>query len=276
MSSELYGISVLMSVYKNENPVFLAEAIKSIIHQTRKPDEIVIIEDGPLTVELNEILEKLQKEYKNLIFTYKIKNNIGLGLALKFGVEKCRYPLIARMDTDDIAYKNRLELQEEAFLKDDKLDIIGGHISEFVDDYNNPVSIRSVPLQHDEIVKFQKRRSAFNHMTVMFKKTAVLKAGNYEHGLYMEDDLLWNNMLSIDSKAQNLDCVLCYVRVGNGMYERRGGLNYFNHYKAARKTMLNRSQISKFDYYYSLVIQFLVALVPTSVRKFIFRKLLRG
>ncbi|HEM4895741.1 TPA: glycosyltransferase, partial [Streptococcus suis] len=127
MSSELYGISVLMSVYKNENPVFLAEAIESIIHQTRKPDEIVIIEDGPLTVELNEILEKLQNEYKNLIFTYKIKNNIGLGLALKFGVEKCRYPLIARMDTDDIACKNRLELQEEAFLKDDKLDIIGGH-----------------------------------------------------------------------------------------------------------------------------------------------------
>lgn len=275
MENKHLGISVLMSVYKKENPEFLIESVESMINQSRKPDEIVIVEDGPLTQELNLALQTLKDRYKNLVYSYSLKKNVGLGLALKYGVEKCEFTLIARMDTDDVAYSDRLRIQEQAFISDPELDIVGGHISEFMDDINHPISKRYVPLEHVDIVRFQQNRSAFNHMTVMFKKESVLKAGNYEHGLYMEDDLLWHNMLSRGMKSKNLDYILCYVRVGDGMYERRGGFSYFQHYKHARKLMFRRNQISRFSYHYSLIVQFIVALVPTSIRQFIFRKLLR-
>lgn len=276
MMKEKYGISVLMSVYKSEKADYLYQAVESILHQTRKPDEVVIVEDGPLTEELYNILDRLEKDYAGLIYRYPLDDNKGLGLALKYGVEKCRYSLIARMDTDDISIPERLELQEKAFSADENMSIVGGHIREFMIDPSQPISYRYVPLEHEAIAQYQRKRSAFNHMTVMFKKFAVIKAGNYEHGLYMEDDLLWHNMIATGSKMRNLDKVLCFVRVGEGMYERRGGFSYFKNYKAARKIMLYRGQISSFDYHYSILVQFIVALIPTNFRKTIFMKLLRS
>lgn len=273
--STKYNMSVLISVYKNEDPKFLREAVLSMIDQTRKADEIVIVEDGPLTDDLYNVLLELELEQPNLIKRYPLEKNVGLGLALKYGVEKCNCELIARMDTDDISVHDRLELQEKEFLLDEELDIVGGHIEEFDTDPDKPHSKREVPLRHEEIVKYQKMRSAFNHVTVMFKKSAVLKAGNYEDGLYMEDDLLWHNMLSTGAKTKNLDMVLCKVRVGSGMYDRRGGNGYLKLYSAARKVMLDRKQISYFDYIYSIIIQFIVSIVPVGLRKFIFQKLLR-
>lgn len=270
-----YKISALYSVYKNENPVFLNEAIMSMINQTRKVDEIVIIEDGPLTDELYNILSKLEAEFPKLIKRYPLSENKGLGLALKYGVEKCRYELIARMDTDDISIEDRIRLQENEFIYDKELDIVGGHIAEFDENPEECHSTRKVPLIHDDIVKYQKLRSAFNHVTVMFKKDAVIKAGNYEDGIYMEDDLLWHNMIATGAKTKNLDIVLCKVRVGSGMYERRGGNTYLKLYASARKIMLERKQISYFDYVYSIMIQVIVAIVPVGIRKFIFQKLLR-
>lgn len=276
MSSLPYEISVLISVYKNEKPHFLKQAVESIIYQTRIPDEIVIVEDGPLTTELYNTLKILQEQYPHLIKRYPLAQNQGLGLALKFGVTKCRFTLIARMDTDDIAVNNRLELQEKAFIKDSELDIIGGHISEFMTNPDVPTSYRYVPLEHEEIVKYQRMRSAFNHMTVMFKKEAVLKAGNYEHGLYMEDDLLWLNMLQIGCKTRNLDRVLCHVRVGAGMFERRGGIRYLSLYIKSRKLMYKRRQIRLFDFYWSVLVQLIVTVLPNNLRKWIFISLLRN
>ena len=137
------------------------------------------------------------------------------------------------------------------------------------------VSYRRVPTQHADIVAYQRMRSAFNHMTVMFKKDMVLKAGNYEDGLYMEDDLLWLNMIAAGAKTGNLDQILCKVRVGAGMFERRGGPRYLKLYRQARQRMLKRGQISYMEYAKSVAIQMVVALCPGFVRQFIFMKLLR-
>lgn len=270
-----YKISVLFSVYKKEKAEYLRQAVESMVNQTRTVDEIIIVEDGPLTDILYEELNYLEERYGRIIKRYPLKENRGLGLALKYGVEKCSSELIARMDTDDIAVNNRIEIQEKAFLEDFRLDIVGGHIEEFNTDPRYPHSKRMVPLTHKEIVKYQKMRSAFNHMTVMFKKSAVIRAGNYEHGLYMEDDLLWHNMIYTGSKMKNIDMVLCKVRVGNGMYKRRGGVDYFSFYEEARKKMLERKQISYKDYLLSLGIQLGVATVPNDTREFIFKKFLR-
>ena len=272
--SEKQKISVLMSVYIKENPTFLKDAIESVQNQTLKPSELVLVEDGPLTPELYQVLEQLEAESEIPVKRCPLEENQGLGLALRQGVLQCQYDIIARMDTDDIAVPDRFEKQVQLMEKD-KLDLLGGHIAEFIDNPDEIVSYRRVPTQHADIVAYQRMRSAFNHMTVMFKKDMVLKAGNYEDGLYMEDDLLWLNMIAAGAKTGNLDQILCKVRVGAGMFERRGGLRYLKLYRQARQHMLKRGQISYMEYAKSVAIQMIVALCPGFVRQFIFMKLLR-
>ena len=272
--SENRKFSVLMSVYIKENPTFLEEAVESILHQTLKPSEVVIVEDGPLTPELYQVLEKLETQSSIPIKRYPLEQNRGLGLALQYGVLQCQYDVIARMDTDDIAVEDRFEQQFE-LMETENLDLLGGHIAEFIDQPDEIVSYRRVPTKHEDIIAYQRMRSAFNHMTVMFKKEMVLKAGNYEDGLYMEDDLLWLNMISAGARTGNVDQILCKVRVGAGMFERRGGLRYLKLYRQARKRMHARGQISYGEYLKSVLIQVVVALCPGFVRQFIFLKLLR-
>ena len=272
--SEKQQFSVLMSVYIKENPIFLKDAIKSIQNQTMKPSEIILVEDGPLTSELYQVLDQIEAESEIPVKRCPLEENQGLGLALRYGVLQCQYDIIARMDTDDIAVPDRFE-QQIHLMEQENLDLLGGHIAEFIDNPKEVVSYRRVPTQHADIVAYQRMRSAFNHMTVMFKKNMVLKAGNYEDGLYMEDDLLWLNMIAAGARTGNVDQILCRVRVGAGMFERRGGLRYLNLYRQARQRMLERNQISYIEYAKSVGVQAVVALCPGFVRQFIFVKLLR-
>ena len=272
--SEKQQFSVLMSVYIKENPIFLKYAIESIQNQTMKPSEIILVEDGPLTPELYQVLDQVEAESEIPVKRCPLEENQGLGLALRYGVLQCQYDIIARMDTDDIAVPDRFE-QQIHLMEQENLDLLGGHIAEFIDNPKEVVSYRRVPTQHADIVAYQRMRSAFNHMTVMFKKNMVLKAGNYEDGLYMEDDLLWLNMIAAGARTGNLDQILCRVRVGAGMFERRGGLRYLKLYRQARQRMLERNQISYIEYAKSVGIQAVVALCPGFVRQFIFVKLLR-
>ena len=272
--SEKQQFSVLMSVYIKENPIFLKDAIESIQNQTMKPSEIILVEDGPLTPELYQVLDQVEAESEIPVKRCPLEENQGLGLALRYGVLQCQYDIIARMDTDDIAVPDRFE-QQIHLMEQENLDLLGGHIAEFIDNPKEVVSYRRVPTQHADIVAYQRMRSAFNHMTVMFKKNMVLKAGNYEDGLYMEDDLLWLNMIAAGARTGNIDQILCRVRVGAGMFERRGGLRYLKLYRQARQRMLERNQISYIEYAKSVGIQAVVALCPGFVRQFIFVKLLR-
>ena len=272
--SEKQQFSVLMSVYIKENPIFLKDAIESIQNQTMKPSEIILVEDGPLTPELYQVLDQVEAESEIPVKRCPLEENQGLGLALRYGVLQCQYDIIARMDTDDIAVPDRFE-QQIHLMEQENLDLLGGHIAEFIDNPKEVVSYRRVPTQHADIVTYQRMRSAFNHMTVMFKKNMVLKAGNYEDGLYMEDDLLWLNMIAAGARTGNVDQILCRVRVGAGMFERRGGLRYLNLYRQARQRMLERNQISYIEYAKSVGVQAVVALCPGFVRQFIFVKLLR-
>ena len=272
--SEKQQFSVLMSVYIKENPIFLKDAIESIQNQTMKPSEIILVEDGPLTSELYQVLDQIEAESEIPVKRCPLEENQGLGLALRYGVLQCQYDIIARMDTDDIAVADRFE-QQIHLMEQENLDLLGGHIAEFIDNPKEVVSYRRVPTQHADIVAYQRMRSAFNHMTVMFKKNMVLKAGNYEDGLYMEDDLLWLNMIAAGARTGNIDQILCRVRVGAGMFERRGGLRYLNLYRQARQRMLERNQISYIEYAKSVGIQAVVALCPGFIRQFIFVKLLR-
>lgn len=266
--------SVLMSLYLKEKPEYLNEALKSVINQTVKPSEIVIVYDGPITTELKSVVEQYVSNNPGLIKIIDNPENKGLGLALADGVPQCTYELIARMDTDDICRKDRFEKQLEEFVKDPRLDICGSHILEFEEKEENIVARRRVPLVDKDIKEYQKRRDGFNHVSVMFKKKSVLAAGNYQSCLLMEDTLLWANMFMNGAKGKNIDDYLVYVRIGKDMYERRGGFDYYKKYKAGRRKVYETGYISWVDYKMTLIVQFIVAAIPNRVRGFVFKNLL--
>ena len=188
--------SVLMSLYVKEKPEYARACFDSLLAQTLPAAEWVIVEDGPLTPELYSVLDEYEHNNPGLIKRVPLETNHGLGLALREGMMHCTYELVARMDTDDICRNDRFEKQIAEFAENPDLDICGCHIYEFEGDISNVLAQRVVPLKHAEIMKYQRRRDGFNHMTVMFRKSAVLKAGNYQSCMLMEDTYLWANMFN--------------------------------------------------------------------------------
>lgn len=266
--------SVLMSLYIKEKPEYLRECMESILTQTVLPEEIVVVKDGPLTEELEQVLKEYILHNPSLFTIVKLEKNVGLGLALAEGIQMCRNELVARMDTDDVCRRDRFERQLAEFEKNNGLDLCGSHIVEFEDDVNNVVAQRRVPLTDKEIKSYQKKRDGFNHMTVMYKKSKVLAAGNYQSCMLMEDSLLWVNMILSGVTCMNIDENLVSARIGKDMYERRGGFSYFKKYCAGRKRIRETGYISWWDYYFTLLVQLVVALVPNGLRGTIFKKVL--
>ncbi len=266
--------SVLMSLYIKEKAEYFKLCMESVLGQTALPDEIVIVKDGPVSEEVDVVLEDYLSQNRNLFKVVALTENKGLGLALAEGLLHCSNELVARMDTDDIAVPERFELQLKMFESNPDLDICGGQILEFEENEDNIVAERKVPLSHGEIIEYQKKRSAFNHMTVMFKKSKVLEAGNYKHCPLMEDDMLWVDMINAGAKCANLSENLCKVRTNRDMIARRGGLKYYKKYKNARKQILNTGFITKKEYRKTNRIQFLVCIMPAWLRKFVFFNLI--
>ena len=253
MSMEKY--SVLMSVYYKEKASYFNEAISSMIDQTIKPDEIVIVKDGPLTEELDKVINQFDSEYPGLFKIITNEQNIGLGLSLQKGILACSNQLIFRKNPD--------------------LDICGGHIQEFSE--KGLLGIRSVPLSNDDIYAYIKRRCPFNHMTVMYKKDAVVKAGNYQHFLYNEDYKLWIDMYLNQCNMANVDDILVDVRVDENLYKRRGGSVYFKSEKAIQDILLKKKMINYFEYLYNVGIRFILQILcPNSLRSLIFRLFARS
>ncbi len=276
MSQNVKPFSVLISLYAKEDADHFTESMKSIFSQTALPSEIVLVLDGPIGENLEAAVENCRTLSPCEMKIVRIETNQGLGKALAVGVEQCSFELIARMDTDDIARTDRFSLQLEAFDQHPELGICGSHILEFEGTPSHTVARRRVPQYHDEIVAYQKKRDAFNHMTVMFKRQEVLAAGNYRPALLMEDSLLWAHMLQNGSIGYNIDDYLVYARVDAGFIDRRGGWSYFKKYRLGRKAIKETGFIGTYDYYYTLFIQLIVSCMPCVLRRFVFRNLLRG
>lgn len=264
-----------MSVYYKEKAEYLQLALESIINQTLKPDEIVLVQDGKLTEELQAVITKYQQNYPDIFKTYALQQNQGLGKALNFGMQKCSYELIARMDTDDIAEPNRFELQIKEFKQDKELMLCGGQIAEFADNQTEITGYRNVPLKHNEILSFAKKRNPYNHMTVMFKKQAVQSVGGYMDMPYFEDYWLWARMLKSRYKAKNIDQVLVKVRAGQDMIARRGGLNYAKCVIRFEKALHSIGVIKFAEMIGNITMRSIVAIIPESLRLFIYRWKLR-
>jgi len=268
--------SVLMSVYINETRENFIECMESLLAQTVIPTEIVIVKDGPISQNLSETIDKYYQSYPELIRVVGYEKNHGLGYALAYGVNSCKYELIARMDTDDIARKDRFEKQLEEFSNNPSLMICGSHIIEFVGTPQNIKARRCVPLDDEQIRRSGKWRNPFNHMTVMFRKSKILEVGSYESCLLMEDYVLWAKVLQSKSGfVKNIDDYLVYARAGDGLMERRGGVSYLKKYIVGKRRMMELGYINSFQYAFSILSQLVVSTLPLNIRSLVFAKFLR-
>ena len=266
--------SVLMSVYYKESPKFLYEALESILTQTVMPSEIVCIKDGLLTEGLEAVLNEFSTKYEDMFKFIGFDENKGLGYALRIGVEECSYEIIARMDTDDIARKDRFEKQLN-IINEQNVDIVGSNILEFDGNIDNIISRRDVPSTFEAIKEYAKKRNPFNHMTVMYKKAAVLKAGNYKEFLWFEDYNLWIRMIVSGAKMYNINEALVYARTGTAMFERRGGLKYVKKEYSMQKDMQRLKFISKYRFVINVLERAVIRVIPNKLRKLVYMKLLR-
>lgn len=218
--------SVLLPTYAGDEAAHLDTAIRSCFEQTRTPEELLVVEDGPLTAELNRTLERWQERYPDVVRRHALDENTGLGNALRVGVRTCSTPLVARLDADDRNVLTRFERQYEFMREHPDVDIVGGYIAEFTVDPDSPVAHREVPTDHDDIERMARFRSPMNHGTVMFRRDAVLAAGNYRPVTRMEDYDLWVRLLCNGAQFANIPAVLVDVRAGDELSGRRGGVEY--------------------------------------------------
>ena len=256
--------SVLLSVYCKEKPNFLAQSLDSMFNQSVAPEEVVIVEDGPLTEGLYSVLNKYSEMYPDSFKRAVNQTNMGLGKALNRGLAVCKNELIARMDTDDISKPERCEKQLQMFLENPDLDVVGTNIAEFIDNSKVVCSVREVPSVHEEICEFLKKRCPFNHMTVMFKKASVISAGGYLDWHFNEDYYLWVRMFLNGSCFANINENLVSVRVGKDMFARRGGYKYYKSEKNLFKYMYKHKLISWFAYQKAKFIRFVVQVLMTN------------
>lgn len=262
--------SVLMSLYKKEKPEYLKLALDSMLNQTVAPDEIVLVEDGPLTEELYAVLN----EYPML---HRVKNetNLGLGLALNVGLKQCRNELVARMDTDDCSKPDRCEKQLARFAEKPYLAIVGSHIDEFVGDISNVVSQRVVPTSSDEIYNYAKKRSAFNHPAVMYSKTAVLENDGYADLKRNQDVDLFGRMQFEGYKAENIDEALLWFRSSDELAKRRKSWQNTWSYIATIRKFWKMGYASFIDYAMIGIAQTGMYLMPIKIQNYIYKKFLR-
>ena len=266
--------SVLMSVYYKEKPEYLKEAIDSILNQTVKTDDFVIVCDGPLTEGLDKVIADYVKTYSGLFTVYRLSRNMGLAKALNNGILQCKNELIARMDSDDISAPDRIEKQIAA-INEKKADIVGANIIEFVGNINNTGNSRIVPEKNEDIIKFAKKRSPFYHPTIMYKKSAVIAAGFYEDYRFFEDYNLWATMLNMGYKGYNIQENLLYMRGGEEMYKRRGGFSYVGCIYRFKKHLKKIGFIGEKDFLVGVLGHAVVSIIPNGIREKIYSKLLR-
>jgi len=218
--------SVLMSVYYKEKPEHLRQSMNSILNQSVPTDDFVLVCDGPLTEELDAVIESMHREYPDILHIVRLEKNGGLGNALNTGIKYCKNNIVARMDSDDIARPDRCERQLTVFEQNSDIGMVSGIVEEFTTDPNKIDTRRVPPEKHEDILKFAKKRNPFNHPCIMYKKDEVEKAGGYQEIFLLEDYFLWIRMLLNGTRGYNLQEPLLWMRAGEGMYRRRSGWKY--------------------------------------------------
>lgn len=266
--------SVLMSLYAKEHPEYLRESLDSIFSQTLLPNEVVMVEDGPLTPELYAVLDEYSATHSE-IKRVPLAQNGGLGKALNEGLKHCTHDLVARMDTDDIAKPERFEKQIQLFKQYPLAEVVSCWIDEFEGAPTNVVSTRKLPEFPFEVFNYGKLRCPINHPAVMFRKESVLFAGGYRHFPLFEDYYLWVRLLLNGAHFYNIQESLLLFRTSPDMFKRRGGLKHALTEIKFQRHINKIGYISTSRMFLNIIIRFTTRIVPNSIRELVYKKLLR-
>lgn len=267
--------SVCMSVYKNDNTTDFADAVLSIYNQTCRPDEIVLVVDGPVPEIMHNTIDAL-KNKTGIMKVIQLEQNMGHAIARQTGLEAARNELCAVMDADDISVPDRFEKQLKAFEEHPEVSVVGGLIHEFIHKIDNVVGTRIVPENDADIKDYLKSRCPMNLVTVMLKKSDVMKVGGYLDWYCEEDYYLWIRLALGGYKFYNIQENLVNVRVGKEMYQRRGGMKYFKSEVRLQKYMLNKDIINWGGYLNNVTKRLIVqVLLPNKIRGWVFRTFAR-
>jgi len=263
--------TVLMAVYKNECPRLFDMALASVFDNSMQPNKVLLIVDGPIPNKLEQVVEKYRE--KQIFDCYYLQTNVGLANALNAGISKVDTEWIVRADADDYNLPNRFEVLSHNMTSD--IGLMGSFIQE-VDKNNIKLGIRKVATTHSEILKFAKYRNPFNHMSVCYRTKAARAAGGYPNIFLKEDYAMWATMLSQGVLSKNLDVVLVNATAGLDMYKRRGGLKYALAEIELQRHLLGVGIKSGFSALVHGSSRALAFLLPSSVRGFLYEKILRS
>lgn len=263
--------SVCMSVYKNDNTTDLVEAVLSIYNQTCPPDEIILVIDGPVPEIMYNTIDTLVRK-TGIMKVIPLEQNMGHAIARQTGLEAAKNDLCAVMDADDLSVSDRFEKQLKVFEEYPEVSVVGGLINEFIHTTDNVVGVRIVPENDVDVKAYLKSRCPMNLVTVMLRKSDIMKVGGYQDWYCEEDYYLWIRLVLAGYKFYNIQENLVYVRVGKEMYQRRGGKKYFQSEARLQKYMLDYKLISYPKYVYNIIIRWVVQVaMPNGLRGWVFR-----
>lgn len=268
--------TILLTVYKKDNPGYLSEALDSILNQTLLPNEVVIVEDGPITDSLQKVIDAFLAKFANPIHILALPKNIGTGLAINEGLKKCTFELVAKMDSDDINYPDRFEKQINIYKSHPEISFLSAFVSEFEnDDIRNIISLRKLPERHEAITFYAKKRCPLNQPVAMYRKSAIEDCGYYRKFTFGEDYDLWVRALLKGYKFYNIQEPLLYFRTSDETIRKRGSFWYLkidlsHHYDFYKEGFLTFPQ-----FLYNSSIRIVVRLFPLRVRKLFYSKFLR-
>lgn len=259
-------------MYAGDDPVHFDTAITSIAEQTLIPDEILVIQDGPIPESLETVLQRWKEDYEKTFRVHEIETNQGLGNALREGVQECSHDFIARMDADDVSVPDRFETQM-GYLQDyPDVDVVGGYLSEFDTDPEETHAKRTVPCRHEEIEKRAKFRSPMNHATVMFRRASVMDVGNYRPVTQMEDYDLWVRMLMNGAQLSNIPEVLLKMRAGDELYDRRKGYKYARQEFKQQYRWYRQGFIDTTRFVFNVLTRVGIRFAPGALRKHVYTR----
>lgn len=263
-----------MCVWRGDDPAWFRTSVESLLANSRLPNEIVIVVDGPVPEELDSVIAEYEKN--PLFVIVRLPENRGHGEARRAGLAACQNDLVAVMDADDIASPDRFAKQLPCFEEDPSLSVVGAQITEFIGTPDNIVARRTVFEKDGDIKRDMKKRCPINMMTVVFRKSDVERAGGFIDWHCEEDYYLWLRMAEAGMRFKNLPDAVVNARVGAEMYSRRGGRAYYESEKKLQKYMLDKKIITRTRYLVNVGKRFIVQrLLPNRLRGWVFRHFAR-
>jgi glycosyltransferase involved in cell wall biosynthesis len=270
------NFTVLIPVYHANNPDHLELALKSVTDQTVKPDEILLVEDGPIPPVLDNVINEFSIQAEGRVKRIRVPENRGLVNSLNVGLEHASYELVARMDTDDLSAPHRFEKQLAFFKQHPDYSLVGGQIQEFIEEIGDVPLVRKLPLKYEEIVAYSKKRCPFNHPSVMYRKSMLQAIGGYEEYRNFEDYYLWAKIIHAGYKVANLPDVLLYFRMGQDFVKRRKGITYFFREYALLKGMRRISFLNNRQFAHNILRRLPLRIMPDFIVKWVYWYFLRG